>query len=148
MGMKLSTTYICVSDMETSLQFYRSLLQQEPLYANDDRWVCFDCGNMFALYNKQYDVELLSRLEGEQHFNEAYVNDFYQEEEEKRNNIVIFNFEVDDLKKEYERIGKLHLGKVSELMYVNVHMPYWYFNVIDPDGNVLEISGCYQEVEG
>ena len=148
MGMKLSTTYIFVSDMETSLQFYRSLLQQEPLYANDDRWVCFDCGNMLALYNKRYDVELLSRLEGEQHFNKAYINDFYQEEEEKRNNIVIFNFEVDDLKKEYERIGKLHLGKVSELMYVNVHMPYWYFNVIDPDGNVLEISGCYHEGEG
>lgn len=148
MGMKLSTTYICVSDMETSLQFYRSLLQQEPLYANDDRWVCFDCGNLLALYNKRYDEKLLSRLKGEQHFNEAYITDFYKEEEEKRNNIVIFNFEVDDLKKEYERIGKLHLGKISELMYVNVHMPYWYFNVIDPDGNVLEISGCYHEGEG
>lgn len=26
-------------------------------------------------------------------------------------------------------------------MYVNVHMPYWYFNIIDPDGNTLEITG-------
>ena len=26
-------------------------------------------------------------------------------------------------------------------MYVNVHMPYYSFNVIDPDGNILEITG-------
>lgn len=27
------------------------------------------------------------------------------------------------------------------MMYVNVYMPYWYFNVIDPDGNTFEITG-------
>lgn len=30
---------------------------------------------------------------------------------------------------------------VSKIMYVNVHMPYYYFNVIDSDGNILEITG-------
>lgn len=29
-------------------------------------------------------------------------------------------------------------------MYVNVHMPYWYFNIFDPDGNALEITGKYE----
>jgi hypothetical protein len=29
-------------------------------------------------------------------------------------------------------------------MYVNVHMPYWYFNIVDSDGNVLEITGEYE----
>lgn len=28
-------------------------------------------------------------------------------------------------------------------MYVNVHMPY-YFDVIDPDGNILEVTGHYE----
>lgn len=35
----------------------------------------------------------------------------------------------------------LILGKVSDLMYVNIHMPYWYFNIEDPDGNIIEITG-------
>lgn len=60
-----------------------------------------------------------------------------------KNNIVIFNFEVDDLKAEYQRIKGLSIGEVSEILYVNVHMPYYYFNIIDPDGNVLEITGNY-----
>lgn len=29
-------------------------------------------------------------------------------------------------------------------MYVNVHMPYWYFSIIDSDGNTLEITGKYE----
>lgn len=50
--MKLGTTYICVEDMEKSLKFYKALLQKEPFYCNDDRWIAFDCGNQIALYNK------------------------------------------------------------------------------------------------
>lgn len=57
--------------------------------------------------------------------------------------IVILNFEVADLNDEYERIKALNIGEVSEIMYVNVHLPYYYFNVQGPDGNTLEISGPY-----
>ena len=49
--MRLSTTYICVKDVEKSLQFYKFFLQKEPLYQNDNRWIVFDCGNLLALYN-------------------------------------------------------------------------------------------------
>lgn len=140
--MKLGTTYICVNDIEKSLNFYKLLLQIEPLYYNDDRWIAFDCGNQIALYNKKYDEKLLTTSK-DIHFNQAYIDDFFKEENEKKNNIVILNFEVDDLKREYERITSLKIGKVSEIMYVNVHRPYYYFNVIDPDGNVLEITGNY-----
>ncbi len=141
--MKLGTTYICVQDMEKSLNFYRAILQQEPLYCNDDRWIAFDCGNQIALYNKKYDEKLLKESD-KIHFNQAYLDEFYREEDSKKNNIIILNFEVDDLKTEYERIKNLNIGDVSEIMYVNVHMPYYYFNVVDPDGNVLEIAGNYR----
>ncbi len=140
--MKLGTTYICVNDIEKSLKFYRLLLQQEPSYCNDDRWIAFDCGNQIALYNKKYDEKLLKESNGI-HFNQAYIDDFFKKDNTKRNNIVIFNFEVENLKSEYERIKSLGIGKVSEIMYVNVHMPYYYFNVIDPDGNILEITGNF-----
>lgn len=29
---------------------------------------------------------------------------------------------------------------MSELMYVNITNPYWYFTIMDPDGNILEIA--------
>ena len=51
---------------------------------------------------------------------------------------------MEDLKSEHERLKELNIGEVSELMYVNVHMPYWYFNITDPDGNTLEITGKYK----
>ena len=144
--MKLGTTYICVKDMEKSLKFYRSLLQKEPLYRNDDRWIAFDCGNQIALYNKKYDEKLLEDSK-DIHFNKAYIDDFYKEDGCRKNNIVIFNFEVEDLKSEYKRLKDLNIGEVSDIMYVNVHMPYYYFNIIDPDGNILEITGNYEILE-
>ena len=141
--MRLGTAYICVADMETSLHFYKMLLQMEPSHCNDDRWIAFDCGNQLALYNKKYDEELMKES-NEVHFNQAYIDDFFKEDECKMNNIVIFNFEVEDLKSEHHRIRSLGIGEVSEIMYVNVHRPYYYFNVTDPDGNILEITGNYQ----
>lgn len=102
----------------------------------------FDCGNQIALYNKKYDDNLLEKSK-DIHFNQAYIDNFRKEDDCKKNNIVIFNFEVENLKSEYERIKALNIGEVSEIMYVNVHMPYYYFNVIDPDGNILEITGNY-----
>lgn len=139
--MILGTTYIFVSDIKKSVDFYCKLLQEEPLKANDDRWVQFS--NKIALYNKLYDTEIIGKKPSER-FNQAYIDDFYQDKGKPKNNLVVYNFYVEDLKSEYERLRALNIGKVSELMYVNVHMPYWYFNIIDPDGNTLEITGKYE----
>lgn len=141
-AIKLGTTYICTQNIEESLHFYKLLLQQEPLYCNGDRWIAFDCGNQLALYNKKYDEKLLKESD-EVHFNQAYIDDFWKEDPCKKNNIIILNFEVEDLKSEHQRIRQLGIGTVSEIMYVNVHSPYYYFNVTDPDGNLLEITGNY-----
>ncbi len=139
--MVLGTMYILVSDMEKSVRFYKGLLQEEPLYANDDRWVQFS--NKIALYNKAYDMRIIGK-EPISRFNQAYIDDFYKDTGNSKNNIVVFNFKVEDLKKEYERLKAIDIGEVSDLMYVNVHIPYWYFNIVDPDGNVLEITGKYE----
>lgn len=114
-------------------------MQQEPVYVNDDRWITFACGNVISLYNKRYDENLLKSISDEC-FNQAYIKDCYKEDLEKKNNIIILNFEVDNLKLAYERLKSLNIGEVSQLMYVNVHLPYWYFNMKDPDGNVIEIA--------
>ncbi len=141
--MKLGTTYLCVKDMQKSLNFYQALLQKEPLYANEDRWVTFDCGNTLSLYNKKYDEKIIRRDAKEQ-FNQAYIDDFLMEKGESKNNLMILNFEVEDLRQEFQRLKELEIGKMSEMMYVNVHMPYWYFNIEDPDRNTIEITGKYE----
>ena len=142
--MVLGTTYIFVSDIKKSLEFYSILFQENPIYANDDRWVQFS--NKIALYNKAYDAKIIGKKPSER-FNQAYIDDFYKDKGVLKNNLVVFNFEVEDLKQEYERLKKANIGEISELMYVNVHMPYWYFNIIDPDGNTLEITGNLEFTE-
>lgn len=139
--MVLGTTYIYVNDLKKSLEFYSNLLQENPLKENDDRWVQFS--NKIALYNKVYDAKIIGKEPSEK-FNQAYIDEFFKDTGVPKNNLVVFNFEVDDLKEEYERLKKANIGEISELMYVNVHMPYWYFNIIDPDGNTLEITGKYE----
>lgn len=51
-----------------------------------------------ALYNKSYDAKIIE-AELSNRFNQAYINDFYKDTENSKNNIVVFNFQVKDLKK-------------------------------------------------
>ena len=138
--MTLGTIYIIVNDISRSMDFYKILLQEKPIYQNDDRWVQFN--NNIALYNKDYDKKLMNKDSNER-FNRTYIDEFYKDEGLRKNNIMVLNFEVEDLKSEYDRLKKANIGELSELMYVNVHMSYWYFNIIDPDGNTIEITGRY-----
>lgn len=139
--MRLGCTYISVADIDGSLKFYQQLLQMEPTCVNAERWFSFACGNTFALYNPAFDEQLIQENRMEGRFNDAYLEDFRQNKQKNLNDTVILNFVVDDVQKEYERLKQLNLGELSELMYVNIVSPYWYFNIKDPDGNLLEITG-------
>lgn len=139
--MELGMTYICVKDINKSLVFYKQILNKEPTFMNENRWIQFDYGNSFALYNAEYDKKIIANKQGSNHFNEEYLNTFEIENNEKRmNTIVVFNFYCNNIHAEYERIKGLGI-EVSELKYVNIFKPYWYFTVHDPDGNEIEITG-------
>lgn len=140
--MFLATTYIYVNDINASTEFYKKLLSEDTQYVNEDRWVQFS--NKIALYNKKYDEKIITK-EHSSRFNKEYIDEFSKDSGEKKNNVVVFNFYTDDLKAEYDRLINLGIGEVSPLMYVNVFMPYWYFNITDPDGNTIEITGNYNE---
>lgn len=127
--------------MEKSIDFYSKLLGQQPQYSNKDRWVMFHCGNTLALYNLQYDINMLENSEDiNSKYNQAYIK-YLKQENTGASQTVVFNFTVDNLNKEYDRVKNLHIGSVSEIMYVNITMPYYFFIVNDPDGN--EITGQY-----
>ena len=59
------------------------------------------CGNSISLYNKKYDEKLWKEASTDC-FNQAYIDDFYEEDAEKKNNIMILNFGVKNLEWEYK----------------------------------------------
>lgn len=54
-----------------------------------------------------YDEKIISR-EPDEHFNQAYIDDFFADKGQLRNNIIILNFDIED-----------------------------------PDGNTIEVTGKY-----
>lgn len=139
--MELISTYIETEDFNKAIDFYKKILQIEPNIFCENRWVEFEVGNKISLYNKKFDEEKIKENNDiSKNYNQAYVDDFNLPKSERKNNIITLNFYTENLKDEYERIKKLNLGDMSEIMYVNIVEPYYYFNISDPDGNVLEIS--------
>ncbi len=76
-------------------------------------------------------------------YNKSYIESFNKSTTESINNIITLNFYTDNLKEEYERIKKLNICQTSDIMYVNITEPYYYFNIYDPEGNTIEICGDY-----
>lgn len=142
--LNLGSTYLIVKDMEKSISFYEALLDMKVSSQNYTRWAQFNIGNnCIALWNPKYDEERIKKednLEGV--YSEEYL--LYQ----KNNKIIygnnfVLNFYVDDLNAEYKRLKELNVGKVSDIMYLNVASPYYLFMLEDPDGNQIEITGNY-----
>jgi lactoylglutathione lyase len=53
------------------------------------------------------------------------------------------------LKAEHERIKELGITKnLSKIQYVCNVSPYYYFNLTDPDDNIIEVTGNYTPMEG
>jgi lactoylglutathione lyase len=56
----------------------------------------------------------------------------------------VLNFWINDLSAEHERVKSLNIGRVTEIQ--NAHTNYYFFNVYDPDGNVIEITGFFEPI--
>ncbi|MCK8058167.1 MULTISPECIES: VOC family protein [unclassified Fusibacter] len=143
--LNLGSTYLIVKDMEQSIAFYEALLQMKASVLRYDRWTEFNfSGHCIALLNPKYDEELIdSKSDVQVHYNRAYI-EHLRRKTVYGNNIVL-NFYIDDLNEEYKRIKELNIGKLSDIMYINISSPYYHFIVDDPDGNTIEITGSYTE---
>lgn len=138
--MELCCTYIETNKFKEVVAFYEKILQKKPNIYTKDRWVEFKIGNKLAIYNRKFDEEKIKN-KNNVNYNEAYIKDFNKEQDRKINNIITLNFYTEDLKTDYLRIKELKIGEISEIMYVNITEPYYYFTIKDPEGNLLEICG-------
>jgi len=143
--LKLGCTYLIVKDMRKSIEFYEALLEMKVTAKNINRWAQFDIGNCIALFNPEYDSEMIKKGDDlDNHYNEEYLS-YIKNNPTKYGNNVVLNFNVSDLNTEYERVRALNIGEVSEIMYINITSPYYCFMIEDPDGNLIEIAGKFPQ---
>ncbi len=144
--LKLGSTYLITKNMKKSISFYEALLEMNVSAQSFDRWAQFDFnGQCIALFNPKYDEELIDQNSDlEPNFNRAYIKNFKHNKIQYGNNMVL-NFYIDNLNEEYKRIKELNIGKMTEIMYINISSPYYHFLLEDPDGNTIEITGNYSK---
>ena len=118
----LVSIYLIVRDFEKSISFYEQLLSMMVSTRN--------CGNKFAEF--YFDNKCLALMNEDNLQGHHYVDGDHK---------FVLNFWVEDLEKEYNRLKVLNIGAMTEIEKVNEG--YYYFNVIDPDNNVCEITGGY-----
>lgn len=122
----LGSIYLIARDFEKSITFYEKLLSMTVSTRN--------CGNRFAEFF--FDNKCLALM------NENNLQGHHYEDGDYK---FVLNFWVEDLKKEYNRLKDLNIGRMTELK--KVHEGYYYFHIFDPDNNVCEVTGGYQEVQ-
>lgn len=108
-----------------------------------DRWAQFDIeGCSLALFNQMYDYQAIAGGQNlEKRYNKPYLSRLSKHKTVFGNKVVL-RLRAKDLEKERARILALEIGTVSDILYVNISEPYYFFMLTDPDGNLLEITGA------
>lgn len=147
--MHLGSIYLIVRDFNKSLDFYEKLLEMNVTSKNMDRFAQFEFnGHNISIMNGYFDNRNPELTIHKGQYVEKFDN-LVAISESKNTNKFVLNFWVDDLEKERARIINLNISDlVTKVKYVNNVMPYYYFQVADPDDNVIEITGHYIPIDG
>ena len=147
--MRLGSIYLVVKDFAKSIQFYEKLLEMKVSKQNMDRFAMFNFdGQCIALMNAYFDTEHPEKVVHKGEFSE-YFDNLVEIADLPNSRKVALNFWDEDLRKEYERVKQLHISDhITKIKYVCNVYPYYYFQMTDPDGNVIEVTGNYVPEEG
>ena len=147
--MHLGSIYLIVKDFEQSLKFYEKLLEIPVSKKNMDRFAMFNFdGKCIALMNGYFDTSNPDKVVHKGEFIE-YFDDLEQIANLPNSRKVVLNFWDEDLRQEYIRVKELNISdNLTKIKYVCNVCPYYYFQLTDPDGNVIEITGDYIPEEG
>lgn len=145
--MRYGLIYLVVKNFQQSLDFYEKLLDMKASATNGERFAVFNNDGLnICLLNGYYDAEHPEQIETKGESYQIY-DDTASIANNENTRKVFINLVVPDLQKEYDRIINLKIAdKLTPIRYLNVFAPYWYFTFMDPDGNPIEITGEYQEI--
>ncbi|KAA1185080.1 VOC family protein [Paenibacillus sp. B2(2019)] len=147
--MHLGSIYLIVRDFNKSIKFYEKLLEMSVSAQNMQRFAQFEFGGKnISIMNGYFDAlnPNLTVKKGE--YVEEFDNLVAIVEAENTHKFVL-NFWTENLEQERERIEQLDIsGELTSIKYVNNVRPYYYFQLTDPDGNIIEITGPYSPKKG
>ncbi len=144
--MQYASIYLVVKDFDKSVSFYEKVFDMKVSATNGKRFAMFyNKGLNLCIMNGYYDSKNPGQVVTKGEYWEIYDN--LRDIANCMNTHKVFiNLGVEDLKAEYTRIKELKIAaQMTEIRYINVFSPYWYFTFMDPDGNPIEITGNYAE---
>ena len=146
--MHLGLIYLVVNDFEKSIGFYKKLLEIPVTFRNMDRFAGFEFeGHCISLMNGHFDAENPDKVVRKGDYNNPF-EDMRGRALAPNTHKFVLNFWDEDLRSEYERIKSLNItGYLSKIRYICNVSPYYFFDLIDPDGNIIEVTGNYTPVK-
>lgn len=147
--MHLGSIYLIVNDFDKSIDFYEKLLEMPVTSKNMNRFAQFEFeGHNISIMNGHFDTDHPDLVVHRGEYTELFDN--YQKIALAPNtHKFVLNFWVEDLRKEHERLKGLKLSDtLTNIKYVCNVTPYYYFQLTDPDDNVIEVTGAYTPDHG
>lgn len=147
--IQFGSIYLVVRDFEKSVDFYKKLFEVDVSAQNKMRFAIFNAGGLcLCILNGYFDRDNPDKVIEEREYNPLY-DDYAAVAAAENNRKIVINLGTPDLTKEYERIKSLNIGtNLTNIRYINAGTPYWYFCLLDPDGNTIEIAGGYTPKNG
>jgi len=147
--MHLGSIYLIVNDFEESIVFYEKLLEIPVTSKNISRFAqfIFD-GHNISIMNGHFDTDHPDKVVHKGEYSNA-MDDFRTIALASNTHKFVLNFWEEDLQREYERIKSLNISEsLTKIKYVCNVTQYYYFQLTDPDGNVIEVTGAYTPKDG
>ena len=147
--MHLGSIYLVVNDFDKSVDFYEKLLQMPVTSKNMTRFAQFIFeGHNISLMNGRFDSENPDKVVHKGVQSEA-LDGLLMIAQAPNTHKFVLNFWDEDLRQEYARVKDLNISKeLTRIKYVYNISPYYYFQLCDPDGNVIEVTGDYTPESG
>lgn len=147
--MHLGSIYLIVRDFNKSVRFYEKLLQMSVSSQNMQRFAQFEFnGKNISIMNGYFDAMNPNLTVRKGEYVEEFDNLVAIVEAENTHKFVL-NLWTENLEQERYRIKQLDIsGQLTSIKYINNVSPYYYFQLKDPDGNVIEITGQYSPQRG
>ncbi len=142
--MHLGSIYLIVNNFEKSIAFYEKLLEMSVTSMNMSRFAQFVFeGHNISIMNGHFDNDHPDKVVHKGDYTDSF-DDMKDIALAPNTHKFVLNFWDEDLRKEHERVKGLNLSEnISNIKYICNVNPYYYFQMTDPDGNIIEVTGDY-----